>query len=205
MDQVKVSKVVDTLTRHGIKARYVATTSEARDIVLALAQPGQAVGIGGSQTIAALELNQILAEKGCTVLDHNRAPSREEATAMRHEQLRCDLFLCSTNALTEKGQLVNVDGVGNRVGAMIFGPKKVVVVAGVNKIVPDLDAAFERIRTVAAPKNAQRLQRKTPCGEVGRCMDCNSQERLCNVFTIIERRPSLTDLEVILVGEELGY
>ncbi|MGE5652688.1 MAG: lactate utilization protein [Bacillota bacterium] len=205
MDQTKIAQLVDLLKRHGIKASFQPTTAEARQTVFAMAEPGQTVGIGGSQTIAALELNQALAEKGCRVLDHNRAPSRDESTAMRHEQLHCDLFLCSTNALTEKGQLVNVDGVGNRVGAMAFGPKKVVVVAGMNKIVPDLDAAFERIRTVAAPKNAQRLKRKTPCAEVGRCMDCSSPERMCSVFTIIERRPSLTDLEVIVVGEELGY
>lgn len=205
MDQAKITQLVELLQRHGIKAIYVDTTAEAREIVLSKVRSGDAVGIGGSQTIAALNLNQALAEMGCRVLDHNRAPSREESTAMRHEQLHCDLFLSSTNALTEKGQLVNVDGVGNRVAAMVFGPKKVVVVAGINKIVPDLEAALERIRTVAAPKNAQRLNRKTPCGEVGRCTDCSSQERLCNVYTIIERRPSLTDLEVIIVGQELGY
>ncbi len=182
MDQAKITQLVELLQRHGIEASYVDTTAEAREIVLSMVRSGDAVGIGGSQTIAALNL-----------------------TAMRHEQLHCDLFLSSTNALTEKGQLVNVDGVGNRVAAMVFGPKKVVVVAGINKIVPDLEAALERIRTVAAPKNAQRLKRKTPCGEVGRCTDCSSQERLCNVYTIIERRPSLTDLEVIIVGQELGY
>lgn len=205
MDYAKTTLLVELLNRHGIKASYVATTAEAREMILSMAQPGQAIGIGGSQTIAALEINQALAEMGCRVLDHNRAPTREESTGMRHEQLHCDIFLSSTNALTEKGQLVNVDGVGNRVGAMVFGPKKVVVVAGINKVVSDLDAAFERIRTVAAPKNAERLKRKTPCAQVGRCMDCNSQERMCNVFTIIERKPSLTDLEVIIVGQELGY
>lgn len=205
MDQTKIAQLVELLKRHGMRSSFVSTAAEARQMVLAMAQPGQTVGIGGSQTIAALEINQALAEKGCQVLDHNRAPSREEAIAMRHQQLHCDLFLCSTNALTEKGQLVNVDGVGNRVGAMAFGPKKVAVVVGINKIVPDLDAAFERVRTVAAPKNAQRLKRKTPCAEVGRCMDCSSPERMCSVYTIIERRPALTDLELIIVGEELGY
>jgi L-lactate utilization protein LutB len=203
--QERLQSVLEQLRQRGFKAAYANTAQEAKDMVLTKVQAGQTVGIGGSATIADMGLHDALVAQGCQVFNHNRSASREEATAMRHAQLSCDLFLTSTNALTVKGQMVNVDGTGNRVAAMVFGPKRVVVIAGINKLVDDLDQAMERLKTVAAPKNTERLKRNTPCVQTGRCMDCSSPERICNVYTIIERRPSLTDFEVIIVGEELGY
>jgi len=103
------------------------------------------------------------------------------------------------------GELVNIDGTGQRVSAMIFGPKKVIVVAGVNKIAGDLDEGLWRASNVASSMNAKRLSRKTPCVSTGECSDCDSPERICNITTVIHRRPRSTDLTVILVGMELGY
>ena len=124
---------------------------------------------------------------------------------MRHE-LTCDLFLTSANALTADGRLVNVDGNGNRVAASIFGPKRVVFVVGRNKIVDGgIDAAIDRIKREACPPNCRRLNKKTPCAATGVCADCSSPDRICSVTVVMDRRPSRTDVQVLLVDEDLGY
>jgi hypothetical protein len=116
-----------------------------------------------------------------------------------------DVLLTSTNAITETGQLVNIDHAGQRVAAMIFGPKKVIIIAGINKIVRDVDEALKRVKNVAAPMNAKRLNMNVPCAVTGTCTDCDSQDRMCNVTTIIERKPVHTRVIVMLLREELGY
>jgi len=131
---------------------------------------------------------------------------------MQLKQLTSDVFLASSNAVTEDGKLVNIDMGGNRVGAMVFGPKQIIVVAGFNKIVKNVEEGIDRARNVAASMNARRLylssgqtKYKTPCALTGTCADCNVNDRLCRVITIVERRPSGSDVSVILVGEELGF
>lgn len=174
--------------------------------ILKQAQPGMTVGIGGSVGLRDLGLPQLLKEKGVVVLDHwleGLAP--EEILDLRLRHLSCDLFLSSINAITEKGEIVNMDGIGNRVGATTFGPSRVVLVAGYNKIVPDVASALDRIKRVAAPMNARRMGLPLPCAETGRCHDCQSEMRICRVLSIIERRPSTTDTAVYLLAEELGY
>jgi hypothetical protein len=128
----------------------------------------------------------------------------EERFELSRKALTSDVFVASTNALTEDGKLLNVDATGNRVAAMFFGPKKVIIVAGVNKIVKDIDAAEKRVREWAAPQNAKRLNRKTPCAETGVCADCRSPQRICNIYVTLAKRPSRTEVVVILVGENLG-
>ena len=119
--------------------------------------------------------------------------------------MSADLFLSSANAVTLKGELVNIDGIGNRVNSINFGPGKVLLVAGYNKIVEDVQGGIERIKNVSAPLNAKRLNIDVPCAKVGKCLDCNSPNRICRAIVIHERKPSLTDIFIILVGEELGY
>ncbi|MCR4441537.1 MAG: lactate utilization protein [Peptococcaceae bacterium] len=199
-------KVVEALRKNNFNADYAATKEEARQKVLSLVGDSRSIGIGGSVTIKELGVIEQLAKEGKEILDHtlpNLKP--EESLAIRHKQLTCDCFLCSTNAVTLDGQLVNVDGTGNRVGAMGFGPGKVIVVAGINKAVKDLQAALERIETRAAPLNNKRLNRPNPCTQSGVCLDCASSTRICNITTIIRRKPPLTNINVIVVGEELGY
>ena len=130
---------------------------------------------------------------------------QEEVMEIRRAHLNSDIFITSTNAVTETGELVNIDGTGQRVAAMIFGPKKVVVVAGVNKITGDLEEGLWRTSNVAAPMNARRLHSKTPCVETGECDDCVAPGRICGITTIIHRRPSRIPFTVVLVGEKLGY
>ena len=135
--------------------------------------------------------------------DHGRVPQGEKAAA-RLGQLTCDLFLTSTNAVTLTGVLVNLDMNGNRTNAMTFGPKKILVVAGAQKVVADVDAAIRRIKTYVAPRNTKQLHLKTPCAVTGFCEDCSSPQRICRVYSMIERKPPHSDITVLLCGEPMG-
>ena len=201
------AKAVEALNKNNFKATFVKTRQEAIDKVLALTPADAKVGIGGSWTTSAdLGLPGILEGRGNTVWNHGKPGlSAEEVLDIRRKQLTCDVFLTGTNAVTLDGKLVNVDGTGQRVAAMIFGPKKVVIVAGVNKIVRDVEEAERRIELYAAPLNNKRLNRPNPCTTTGICMDCQGPTRICNVTTILRKCSPLTETHVIVVGEELGF
>lgn len=194
---------VEALKKSGFAAYYVETREEAKKIVMDAIPEGASVGIGGSVTVRDLGLQEALTARGNVVYDHwDPALSAVEKTQARDNQIKADVFLSSTNALTKSGALVNVDGTGNRVASMIFGPKTSIVVCGYNKIVEDLDAALERIRTYAAPINYKRLNAKVPCAEGGDCANCS----LCKVTTVVEAKPGAKSLfVVVIVGEKLGY
>jgi hypothetical protein len=147
-----------------------------------------------------------LKAQGNLVYDHwLTGLSKEETLALRKAQLTSDLFLSSSNAVTLDGELVNIDGIGNRVAAMSFGPAKVILVAGYNKIVENTEEAIRRVRQEATPPNSKRLNMDVPCAKLGVCVECQSPNRACRIIVIHERKPLLTDVLVILVGEELGY
>ncbi|UCH02878.1 MAG: lactate utilization protein [Candidatus Bathyarchaeota archaeon] len=213
MDEVKqwyldkrIERTLQSLKENGFETIYAPNRAEAAKEIVALIPSDALVGIGGSITVRELGLLDALSRRGNRVAQHwQSAISSEERMEIRRTQLISDVFLTSSNAITESGQLVNVDGTGNRVAAMIFGPKKVIVVAGMNKIVRDLDGAIERVNSIAAPMNAMRLGCQTPCVANGVCTDCESSDRICSVTTIINRRPGRTDFTIVLVGEELGY
>ncbi len=199
-------KTIAALTKKHFRAVYVADKATALDTILAETAADATVGMGGSWTTSELKLQEALEKRGNKVLNHNvPGLTPAEAAAIRHQQLACDVFVTSTNALTLDGQLVNVDGSGNRVAAMIFGPKKTIIVAGVNKLCPTVEDAITRIETCAAPVNAKRLNRKTPCTHTGLCQDCDSPERICSVTTIMHKKPHAADMLVIIVGESLGF
>lgn len=199
-------KVVEALLKNNFAAEYAATKDEARRRLLELIPQSGSVGIGGSVTLNQLNIFDDLSQRGNVLLNHTLPSlSPEEKMDIRRKQLTCDCFLTSANALTLDGKIVNVDGTGNRVAAMIFGPKQVIIVAGVNKIVKDVDAALERIEMLAAPLNNKRLGSQNPCTKTGICMDCEAKTRICNVTTILRKKPSLTNTTVLIVGEELGY
>jgi L-lactate utilization protein LutB len=199
-------KVVKALEKNNFQAHYAVNRDAAIEKALSLIPGGATIGIGGSWTLKELGIPEQLAKNGHTVYDHNvPGLAMEESLALRRKELLCDVFLSSANAVTLDGQLVNTDGSGNRVAAMSFGPKKVIVIVGVNKIVSDLDAAMERIETVAAPINNKRLDRPNPCTITGMCMDCQGSTRICNITSILHKRPPAIDFHVIIVGEELGF
>lgn len=200
----KVRRTLAALERNGFQTFFVSTRAEALDKVLSLIPTHANVGIGGSVTLREIDLIDALASRGNTVFQHWSQPE-ENLRAIMMKQLNSDVFLASSNAVTEDGRLVNIDKAGNRVAAMIFGPRKVILVIGVNKIVKDLEEGILRARNVAAPMNARRRGDKTPCATTGVCTDCETPDRLCRVITIMEKKPSRTDVAVILVGEELGF
>ena len=199
-------RAVEALKRNNFDAEYFETESEIIEAVLKFIKPGLTVGFGGSQTTGILELNEAVIRAGGVILNHN-APdlSDEERIEIMRQQQVCDVFISSSNAITLDGFICNVDGHGNRVSAMIFGPRKVVVIAGTNKICKDETAAWDRIKAVAAPLNMKRLNRPNPCTKTGACMDCNLPSRGCNAYVTLRRKPSLTDFSVFIIGKNLGY
>lgn len=203
----KCLKAVESLDKNGFTAMFCADQQSAAEYILSRAVDAVTVGFGGSMSIAALGVEQLLQVQGKEILNQS-APglSRDEKLEVMRRQLTCDLFLSGCNALTLNGELVNIDATGNRVGAMLFGPRRVIVVVGRNKLVDGTPHdAIERVRGWATPPNAKRLNFKTPCSATGFCSDCNSPDRLCRVTTIIDRKPRFTDLHVLVVNAELGF
>ncbi|MCG1013074.1 lactate utilization protein [Tepidanaerobacter sp. GT38] len=201
----RCQKAVKALIKNGFDAIYVPTKEEAVKKALELVPPNATVGVGGSVTVRELGIVDELRARGHVIFDHHLGSTAEEKNRIRKAQLTCDVFFASTNALTLDGKLVNIDGTGNRVAAMIFGPGHVVLIVGANKITDGLQQAMLRAKQVAAPMNAIRLGLNTPCASTGYCMDCSSENRICKVTTIIEYKPNLTNFTVIVVGEEIGY
>ncbi|MDO8673111.1 MAG: lactate utilization protein [Dehalococcoidia bacterium] len=201
-----LEQAVKALKKHEFNAVWFATADQAKAFILESIPLEASVGIGGSITVRQLGLIEVLEERGNRVHQHwGPGKTRQEDLAIRKAQLSSDVFIASSNAVTLEGELVNADGAGNRVGAMVFGPPKVFVVAGVNKLVKDIAEGMRRIKEVAAPMNTHRLSSKTPCAVTGLCNECDAPARHCRVTVIMERKPSLTDLTVVLVNQELGF
>jgi hypothetical protein len=202
----RAKKTVEKLQAHLFQAIYVKTKADAVQEIWRHIRPKQKIGIGGSVTIRELGILDQLEAKGCTLHNHwQPGLSKEDSLQVRKAQMVSDVFLSSVNAITLNGELVNIDGVGNRVNASSFGPGKIILVAGYNKIVDDVQEAIKRIKNVAAPINAKRLNLDLPCAKLGRCVDCNSPNRICCILVIHERKPLISDVLVIIVGEELGF
>ena len=202
----KCEKAVESLGKNGFTAVYCKTGRDAFDYIVREAEGAQTVGFGGSLSVASLRVADSFKDAGKELLNHSvPGLALEERLAIMRRQLTCDLFLTGTNAVTLSGFLVNIDASGNRVGSMFFGPKKVIVVAGRNKLVDgDINAAIKRIKERTAPPNARRLNFNTPCAKTGFCCDCNSPDRICRITTIIDRKPRLTDVRVLVVNEDMG-
>jgi len=202
----RVKKTIEKLQAHEFKAIYVRKKEDAVEEIWRHITPKQRIGVGGSIAIRDLGILETLEAKGHTIYDHWKPGlSKENILEIRKSQMTSDLFLGGVNAVTMNGELVNIDAAGNRVNGTIFGPGKVILVAGYNKIVEDVQEGIKRVKDVAAPINARRLNLDMPCAKLGRCVDCNSPSRICRVVVIHERKPMWTDIHVILVGEELGF
>ena len=178
-------RVVEALIKHNFSAYYFKDRREAVGQIMQLIPPGATVGLGGSRTGMELGLWELLAGRGHEIFNH--------------------VFLTGANAITLTGEIVNRDAFGNRVAAMMFGPKKVIIIAGTNKIVRDVEEADKRIKLYAAPMNVKRYEMKNPCLKTGECVDCNSPTRACNITTILSRQPPLTEIHVVILGEDLGF
>lgn len=186
---------------HRFHTSYFETKEEAASYLKEQIR-GTTVGFGGAMTSKEMGLYELLKEEN-TVYWHWITPGRETLKQAQN----AEVYILSANGVSETGELVNIDGSGNRVASSIFGPKKVYYVVGKNKIAPDLPSAMKRARDVAAAKNAVRLNRATPCAANGgdHCYHCNSPERICGVTVIVERPSAGMDVEILFVNEELGY
>jgi L-lactate utilization protein LutB len=201
----QVERAIDALKKNNFEALFVSDSKAAVEEVMKRIPDGVTVGIGGSVTLTQIGLLDALGKRNIHLIwPIKQARDYEERLELIRKSFSSDIFLSSTNAVTEDGKLFNVDATGNRVGAMFIGPKKVIIVSGVNKIVKDLEAAEKRVREWTAPQNAKRLNRKVPCVETGVCSDCNSPDRICNIYVTLGKKPSRTEVTVILVGEKLG-
>ena len=214
----QIEKVLSSLRARNINAIFAADGSEANRKILSLIPSGATVGIGDSTSTRQLGTLKLLKERGIRSIDPFE-PKREDMNIQEYRQQRerirkettlTDVFLAGTNALTQDGRLVNVDAVGNRVAGMFWGHPLSIIVVGRNKIVRDLEEAFQRIRYLIAPTHFHMRtllggrKRETPCVATGECTDCRVKDRGCNIFTIIESKPAETDLNIILVNQDLG-
>ena len=203
---LRCQAAVKALEKNHFISVYCADKKTAIDYILQEANEAQTIGFGGSRSVADLEINAKLAEMGKELLDHNQPglELEDRIKVMRH-QLTCDLFLASANAVSLTGMVLNIDGNGNRVASTIFGPKKVILVVGRNKLVNTVEDGLKRIKAYAAPLAAKRLNIEVPCAKTGFCSDCNSPGRICTATVILERKPRLSDVRVLVVNEELGF
>ena len=217
LDKQKIEKTMDALRKNNMQAYYCQTAAEACEKVRELMQKGDTVTHGGSVTLGQCGITELLKNGDYVYLDRS-APglTREQVEDIYRQAFSADVYLTSANAVTENGLLFNVDGNSNRVAAIMFGPKSVIVVAGYNKVVTDLDEAFDRLRTVAAPRNTQRLKCDTYCAKTGKCVSlnqpgsklgdgCGTDQRICCNYTVTALQRHKDRIKVILVGEELGY
>lgn len=198
-------KLVKNLTRRHFDACYCPTAAEAVEKVSALIPDGSSVTWGGSMTIRDMGLTKALHERNLTILDRDLAADRDEAQRIYREAFSCDYYLSSANAISEDGVIVNIDGNGNRVAAITFGPKKVIFVIGLNKVAQDVNAALARARSTASPINAARFDINTPCRKDGICHNCNSPESICNYIHFLRNSHPTGRHIVVLVGEDMGY
>jgi LUD domain len=201
-----IEKTVKNLIDHGFKAVACADGQEAVERIMAEIDGETSVGFGGSATMRQLGIPELAKAAAREVYDHwQEGLSAEEVDLLRHKHLTCDLFLTSSNAVSATGEIVNKEGFGNRTNALTFGPKKAIVVIGMNKLAPDLDGALALVETVAAPLRAKSLGLSNPCVDAGECVDCDSDTRICCITSILHRRPMGSDITVLIVNEKLGF
>lgn len=199
------ARTMEKLRRNRMAPYFVKSAEEARELVKKLVPEGSVCFSGGSMTLRETGILDMLTGGNYDFRDPHSAPTPEEREKQRREAFSCDYFFASANAITENGEICNLDGMGSRVAPIIYGPKNVILVAGINKIVPDEAAARVRIKEIASPANAKRLSCKTPCSETGKCADCVSPERICCSYTCLGFQRIPDRIKVIIIGENLGY
>lgn len=197
--------LIEAFNRRGIEGYYCQDREEALSTALRFLTPGCTVAWGGSVTCTEIGLSDALKKTDCAFIDRTAAKTPEEQRELYAKTVLADYYFMSSNAITLDGELVNIDGNGNRVACLITGPKNVIVIAGMNKIAPDVKSAFDRVRNVAAPPNGVRLGTKTPCAKYGRCHDCYAADSMCCQFVVTRKSRIPGRIKVLLVGEELGY
>ena len=206
VNEQKIERTIQALEKNNMKGYLVKNKEELLEKIQELVKEDSLVGCGGSMTLFETGVIDFLRSGKYKFLDRYEANlTPEDIKEIYRKTFSADAYFTSTNAITENGELYNVDGNGNRIAAMLYGPDKVIVVTGVNKIVKDVNEAIRRNESIAAPANAKRLDTKTPCKSTGYCMDCNSNDRICCEYTLIKRQRSKNRIHVIILNEKFGY
>lgn len=197
--------MIEKFNVRGIEGYYCDNKEEALAMAKRFLTPGSCVSWGGSETLKEIGLIDELKRSDYVLYDRSTAKTEEEQREMYSKIVGSDYFFMSSNAITLDGELVNIDGSGNRVACLIYGPKNVIIIAGMNKITPDVESAIARVRNIASPPNTIRLNKKTPCAKYGKCGDCLSEDCICCQVVVTRKSRIQNRIKVILVGEELGY
>lgn len=206
VNEQKIIRTIEALEKNNMNGYLVENEEELIDKIKEIVSEGSMVACGGSISLFETGVIDHLRSDRYKFLDrYKEGLTKEEIVKIYKEAFFADAYFSSSNAITEDGQLYNVDGNGNRVVALLYGPEKVIIICGINKIVPTLDDAIKRNKTVSAPANAKRLNKNTPCTKVGYCMNCNSKERICSEYTVIKRQSIKGRIHVIFLNKEIGY
>lgn len=206
VNEQRILRTIESLKNNNINGYFISSKKELIKKIEEIVPSGSKVGYGGSMTLFESGVMEHLRSERYDLLDRDKEGlSKEELTNIYRLSFLADAYFSSTNAITEQGELYNVDGNGNRVAAMLYGPDKVIVIVGVNKIVKNIEAAIERNRQVSAPANAKRLNKQAPCAKVGYCMDCRSKDKICREYTLIRSQNRNDRMYVMFMDEEFGY
>jgi hypothetical protein len=201
----KVENAINNLKRNGFTVEYFKTAQEAKEALLKDIKTDETVGMGGSVTLTELGIYDELESRGTPVYYHARAKDPEEKQEFYDNAAKVDVYLSSSNAITEDGLLINIDGRGNRLSSMLFGHKRLYILAGTNKIARNYEEGIIRIKNIACPKNAERLDLNTPCRHLGKCDNCSSPQRFCNATLVMERQMTGSQTIIYIINEKLGY
>lgn len=202
----QVERTIKNLNSRNMEGYYVNNREQLFQYLKEFIAEGSTVGVGDSMTLFETNIIDFLRDGSFNFLDkYEEKLTKDEKREIYIKNFSADTFICSTNAITESGELYNIDGNGSRVAPMIYGPKQVIIIAGINKIVKDLEEAEARVRQYAAPVDAKRLNKDTPCTKLGYCIDCKSPNRICNDFVVIKGQFIKGRIKVVIVGEVLGY
>jgi hypothetical protein len=201
----KINQIIENFSKRNIDAEYFHSLNEAKQRILELIPIDTSIGIGNSQTLKSMEISQTLLTRGNIIYDKTFAKTKEESKRLKKESLLAEWYITGSNAISAEGHIVNIDHSGNRVAAMIYGPEKVIIVIGTNKIEDTLDAAIHRVRNHAAPLNAKRAGFNPPCIQLNKCIDCKTDDRVCYTLVVIEGQYVKERMKVFIVHEDLGF
>lgn len=203
--ELTAKNIIANLARRNMEGFYCATKEDAVKCALSLMEEGAVIAWGGSESVKECGLMNAISDGKYKLIDRSTAVTPQEQRELFAKTVMSDYYLMGTNAITLDGQLVNIDGNGNRLASLIHGPRNVIIIAGMNKVAADVESAYKRVKTEACPPNAVRLDRKLPCAATGVCADCLAEECFCNQIVVTRRSGHAGRIKVILVGETLGY
>ena len=206
VNEKKIEKTINNLKKNNISGYYVKDNDELINLIKDIAKEGEVVSVGGSMSLFESKVIELLRSGRYEFLDRYKENlTQEDIKEIYRKSFFADTYFASANAITEDGKIFNVDGNGNRVAAILYGPDKVVLIVGVNKIVKNIEQAVARNRAISGPANAKRLNLSTPCVKTGQCMECNIEDRICCEYTVIKRQRNPKRMHVIFINDTLGF